>query len=162
FATGQRQHLKSLGVDTLDAVQAHVEFENGAGVCFETSWILPREFEAVVNQGMRLVGTKGLWEVDTQDRGAESCIGGTGMRTWNSSFLRECRDKRGRPHFRGYGVESIEDFALNVHFLLNGGSLDDLDGQHATGEDGLEVTKIAVAAHQSIESGAPVELATLR
>jgi predicted dehydrogenase len=161
FATGQRQHLKSLGVDTFDAVQAHVEFENGAGVCFETSWILPREFEAVVNQGLRLVGTKGLWEVDTQDRGAGSCLVGSGMRTWNNSFLRERTDKRGRPYFRGYGAESIEDFAHNVNFLLDGGSLEELQGQHATGEDGLEVTKIAVAAHRSVETGQPVELATL-
>jgi predicted dehydrogenase len=36
-----------------------------------------------------------------------------------------------------------------------------LQGQHATGEDGLEVTKIAVAAHQSVATGQPVELATL-
>jgi predicted dehydrogenase len=161
FATGQRQHLQALGVDTWDAVQAHVEFENKAAVCFETSWILPREFEAVVNQGLRLVGTKGIWEVDTQDRGAQSCLSGSGMRTWNSSFLRERRDKQGRPHFRGYGVESIEDFALNVNYLLNGGALGELQGPHAVGEDGLEVTKIAVAAHQSIESGHPVELASL-
>jgi predicted dehydrogenase len=161
FATGQRQHLKALGVDTWDAVQAHVEFENGAAVCFETSWILPREFEAVVNQGMRLVGTKGLWEVDTQDRGAQSCLSGSGMRTWNSSFLRERRDKQGRPHFRGYGIESIEDFVLNVNHIINGGAIDTLQGPHAVGEDGLEVTKIAVAAHRSLESHNPVELASL-
>jgi len=161
FATGQRRHLRSMGVDTFDAVQAQVEFENGAAICFETSWILPREFEAVVNQGMRLVGTQGLWEVDTQDRGSQSCRVGTGMQTWNSSFLRERRDQRGRPYYRGYGVESIEDFAFNVNFLLDGGSLDALGGRHAAGVDGLEVTKIAVAAHQSVETGQPVELAGL-
>jgi predicted dehydrogenase len=161
YATGQRGHLRSLGVDTFDAVQAHVEFENGAGVCFETSWILPRGFEAVVNQGLRLVGTRGLWEIDTQNRGAQSCLVDSGMRTWNNSFLRERHDKRGRPLFKGYGAESIEDFALNVNFLLAGGSLAELRGQHATGEDGLEVTKIAVAAHRSIEEGRPIDLASL-
>ena len=90
-----------------------------------------------------------------------SCLEGSGMRTWNNSFLRARTDKRGRPQFRGYGPESIEDFAHNINFLLAGGSLAELTGQHATGEDGLEVTKIAVAAHQSIARGEPVELATL-
>jgi predicted dehydrogenase len=158
FATGQRGHLASLGVDTFDAIQTHVEFENGAGVCFETSWILPREFEAVVNQGLRLVGTKGVWEVDTQDRGSRSCAAGQGMKTWNSNFLRERFDSRGRPWFRGYGAESIEDFAHNVSFLLEGGELSELSGRHATGADGLEVTKMAVAAHHSIETGSPVDV----
>lgn len=161
FATGQRRHLKSMGIDAFDAVQAHVEFDNGATVAFNTSWILPREFEAVVNQGLRLVGTKGLWEVDTQDRGSRSCMVGCGMRTWNNSFLRELRDKRGRPVFRGYGAESIEDFVHNVNFLLEGGSRDALGSQSPQGEDGLEVTKIAVAAHQSMETGQPVDPATL-
>lgn len=161
FAVGQRGHLKSLGVDTLDAVQTHVEFTSGTEVCFHTSWILPRRFEAVVNQGLRLVGTKGLWEVDTQNRGAQSCIDPQGMRTWNNSFLRERKDQSGRTHFRGYGADSIEDFARNVNFLLGGGSLDQLQGQHATGEDGLEVTKIAVAAHKSLTTGQPVDLDSL-
>jgi predicted dehydrogenase len=161
FATGQRRLLKSMGIETFDSVQAHVEFDNGAGVCFETAWVLPREFEAVVNQGLRIVGTKGLWEIDTQNRGAESCTTGGGMRTWNSSFLRQATDKRGRPYFRGYGVESVEDFAHNVNFLVDGGAVGDLSGRFATGEDGLEVTKTAVAAHRSIETGQPVDLATL-
>lgn len=161
FATGQRGFLKTLGVDTWDSVQTHVEFGNGAAVCFETSWVLPRRFEAVVNQGLRLVGTKGLWEIDTQNRGSQSCLAESGMRTWNSSFLRERLDKHGRSYFKGYGAESIEDFALNVNFLLQGGSLAKLQGPHATGEDGLEVTKIAVAAHRSIETGQPVELVNL-
>jgi len=81
------------------------------------------------------------------------------MRTWNNSFLRERQDKYGRPYFRGYGLESIEDFAHNVNFLLSGGSLAQLKGQQfGTGEDGLEVTKIAVAAHRSIETGEIVSL----
>jgi len=160
FATGQKGYLRDeFGVDTYDAVQTHVTFENGAAVCFETSWIIPRGFEAIVNQGLRLVGTKGFWEVDTQDRGARSCTAAEGMRTWNNSFLRERQDKYGRPYFRGYGLESIEDFAHNVNFLLSGGSLAQLKGQQfGTGEDGLEVTKIAVAAHRSIETGEIVSL----
>jgi predicted dehydrogenase len=161
FATGQRGYLKSLGVDTFDSLQTHVEFMNGASVCFDTSWVLPRNFEAVVNQGLRLVGTRGLWEIDTQNRGSQSCSAEQGMRTWNSSFLRERKDQQGRPIFRGYGADSIEDFAKNVNFLLEGGALDELAGQYATGEDGLEVTKIAVAAHRSIETREPVDLDTL-
>jgi predicted dehydrogenase len=156
FARGQKKKLVSLGVDTYDSVQAQVEFENGAVVTFDTSWILPDKFEAIVNQGIRLVGTEGVMEVDSQDRGARSCFSDEGMRTHNLGFLREGTDKAGNTVWSGYGIESIADFAHNVAFLKNGGKLDDLRGVFATGVDGLEVTKIACGAETSLRTGGPV------
>ena len=50
---------------------------------------------------------------------------------------------------------------MGVNFLSAGGSLEELSGKHALGEDGLEVTKLAVAAHKSIETGGPVQLVDL-
>jgi predicted dehydrogenase len=156
FARGQKKKLVGLGVDTYDSVQAQVEFENGAVVTFDTSWILPDKFEAIVNQGIRLVGTEGMMEVDSQDRGARSCFSDEGMRTHNLGFLREGTDKAGNTVWSGYGIESIADFAHNVAFLKNGGKLDDLRGVFATGVDGLEVTKIACGAETSLRTGGPV------
>ncbi len=159
YATGRKETLKKdYGVDTYDSVNAMVEFENGAVFTFDTSWILPRSFESIVNQEIRVVGTKGVWEVDTQFRGARSCVDGEGMRTWNHSFLRKETDKQGREIFRGYGVESIADFAYNVEALAAGRTLADLAGTYPDARDGLEVTKIGVAVHKSIETGAPVVL----
>jgi predicted dehydrogenase len=155
FARGQKKKLAGLGIDTFDSVQAQVEFDNGAVVTFDTSWILPEKFEAIVNQGIRLVGTEGIMEVDSQDRGARSCFSTTGMQTHNLGFLREGRDKRGDTTWYGYGIESIADFAYNVAFLKDGGKLDQLRGVFATGADGLEVTRIACAAEASLGSGQP-------
>ena len=139
-------------------VNAKVDFMNGAAFSFDTSWVLPKEFEAIVNQGLRIVGTRGVFECDSQDRGTRSCIGGEGMATYNNNFKRETVDRRGRRVLRGYGVESIEDFAGNVAFLKSGGRLADLGGIWASGRDGLETTRIAVAVHESLAAGRPVRL----
>lgn len=159
FAKGRKELLKNeYGVDTYDSVSAMVEFENGAVVTFDTSWILPKQFEAIVNQEIRLVGTKGVWEIDSQYRGSRSCVNGEGMCTWNNNFMRESVDKHGRQVFRGYGSESIEDFAYNVQVLQEGATLESLAGTYPNGEDGLEVTKIGVAVHESAATGKVVEL----
>lgn len=159
YARGRKEILKNdYNVDTYDSVSAMVEFENGAVVNFDTSWILPKSFEAIVNQEIRLVGTKGVWEVDSQYRGSRSCFEGEGMRTYNNNFLREGKDKRGRTIFKGYGMESIEDFAYNVQALQDGATLQSLKGTYPDGEDGLEVTKIGVAVHESVRTGKVVEI----
>ena len=150
--------LRDHGIDTWDCVNAKVDFANGATFAFDTSWVLPKEFEAIVNQGLRVVGTKGLFECDSQDRGTRSCIGGEGMATYNANFKREALDRKGARILRGYGVESIEEFAGNVAFLEAGGRLADLKGIWASGQDGLEATRIAVAVHESLAAGGPVRL----
>lgn len=154
FARGHKGLLRDeYGVDTWDAINATVEFENGAVFTFDTSWILPKSFEAVVNQEIRLVGTQGVWEIDSQYRGSRSCLNNEGMRTWNNNFMRKTRDKQGRVIYKGYGIESIEDFAYNVQAIKQGATIESLAGKYPSGEDGLEVTKIAAAVHESVATG---------
>jgi len=157
WATGCKGKLQSLGVDTWDSIQAKVEFDCGACVTFDTAWILPDGFEAIVNQGIRLVGEKGLIECDSQDRGTGSCCEGLGMATHNMSFLRPRIDKQGREVFDGYGITSIADFAENVNVLLDGAKLGEL-APYPSGVDGLEATRIAAGVHRSLEAGGIVEL----
>ncbi|MGI6295591.1 MAG: Gfo/Idh/MocA family protein [Armatimonadota bacterium] len=160
FARGHRGLLRDeYNVDTWDAINATVEFENGAVFTFATSWILPKSFEAIVNQEIRLVGTKGVWEIDSQYRGSRSCMVDEGMRTWNNNFTRESVDKQGRTIYKGYGIESIEDFAYNVQAIKQGATIESLQGTYPSGEDGLQVTKIGVAVHESIKTGKVIELA---
>jgi predicted dehydrogenase len=159
YATGTKGTLlKDHGIDTFDCINARVDFVNGAVFTFDTSWVLPRGFEAVVNQGLRIVGTKGLFECDSQDRGTRSCLEGEGMATYNNNFKREAVDRQGRRFLRGYGIESIEDFAGNVAALAAGARLADLRGIWASGDDGLEVTRLAVAVHESLATGQVVRL----
>lgn len=164
YATGSRGKLDSLGVETWDAVQTHVEFAGGANFTVHAAWILPDGFEAVVNQGLRLVGTEGLIEIDSQNRGAEmiSTAEEDGRpRTWNLGFLSESRDKAGNQVYTGYGIEAVADFAHNVNHLLDGGTLADLAGTYPDGRDGTEVSKLAAAAHRSLETGAVVDCSAL-
>ncbi len=159
YATGTKDTLlKSYGVDTYDCVNAKINFENGASFVFDTSWVLPKGFEAIVNQALRIVGTKGIFECDSQDRGSRSCLTSEGMATYNNNFKRVRRDKYGRSVARGYGIESIEDFAYNVAFLAGGGTIDEIGGCWASGRDALEVTRMAVAVHESIATGQIIKL----
>ncbi len=158
-ATGSKKKLlNEFDIDMYDSVSALVVFKNGVSFGLDTSWILPRSFEAGVNQAMRIVGTKGVWEVDSQDRGDRSCFEDEGMRTWNQHFMREEKDKQGRTIYRGYGIESIADFAHNVAFLQKGGTIEQLAGKYPSGEDGREVTRIVAAIHKSVETGEVVKL----
>lgn len=159
YASGcKKTLLNDYGIDMYDSVSALITLKNGAAFSLDTSWILPRNFEAVVNQGMRIVGTKGVWEVDSQDRGDRSCTADDGMRTWNNNFMREEKDKQGRTVYKGYGVDSIADFAYSIQFLKDGGTLDQLAGTYPSGEDGREVTRICAAIHESLATGEVVKL----
>lgn len=159
WATGASKRLAEIGVGGWDSISAKVLFDNGATVAFDTSWILPDDFPALVNQGIRLVGTKGMLECDSQDRGTLTCCTDDqpGCQTYNPSFLRLRYDKQGREVWEGYGMTSIADFVYNVQVLLEGGTIVDL-GDYPSGYDGLEATKIAAAVHQSLETGGLVEI----
>ncbi len=161
FATGSKKKLVSMGIDTYDSIQAQVEFTNGAVITFQNCWILPDNYEAVVHQGVKLVGTEGIFECDSQYRGGRGCLQGEKMRTWNLGIKYRERDKRNQIHYRGYFYTSIADFADNLLFIENGGSIAELEGLYPSGKDGLAITQMACAAHQSIETGMPVNIADL-
>ncbi len=159
YAHGRREVLKnSYNIDTWDSLSAVVEFQNGAVFTFNVSWILPRTFEAIVNQDLRIVGAKGAWEIDTQFRGSRSCHQDEGMRTPNNNFISEARDKQGRTIYKGYGIEAIEDIVWNVRALQQGASLEELAGTYPSGEDGLEATRIVSAIHESAETHRVIEI----
>lgn len=159
YASGAKHKLKSLGVDTFDCVQAKIDFDNGASLSLDTSWVLPEGFEAVVNQGIRVVGTEGIAEIDSQNRGAEACFAGKTQETMNLGFKLHGQDKWGRPRYTGYGFEAIADLIENIAYLKSGGKIADLQGKYPDGQDGLENTRILCAIHESIATGKLVELA---
>jgi len=135
-----------------------VEFEDNVTLHLQTAWILPDSFEAVVNQGIRIVGSEGLCEVDSQDRGTRISTASGGCRTSNPVFFLEQTGPDGQPRWGGYGVESIADFVRNIELLNSGADLQDLAGSYADARDGLEVTRIAEGIHRSLEAGEAVDL----
>jgi len=158
WATGQKHKLVSLGINAWDAVQAKVEFEGNVSLHLDTSWIMPDRFEAVVNQGIRIIGSDGVCEVDSQDRGARMATTSGGQRTFNPIFFIEQTAPDGRTVYSGYGVESIADFIKNLEALRAGATLKGLAGTYADALDGLEATRIAEGIHRSLERGTIVDL----
>ncbi len=159
YARGHKKKLVSLGVDTFDSVQAQVSFANGATVTFDTSWVLPDGFEAIVNQGIRVVGTEGVAEIDSEDRGTRLCLSSRGRtETLNAAGLRSEHDPEGKERWSGYVIDSILHFARIVNRIVGGAQVDSFAGTYPDGHDGLEATKIAEAAEQSVSSGEVVAI----
>lgn len=156
FATGRREVLKGLGLDFWDNVTAQILFKNGATFTVDAAWTLPEGFEAIVNQGIRIIGTDGIFEIDSQDRGAGACLKGKTQRTFNLGLYSEKQTPDGKIIYGGYGIESIMEFGYHVHYILNDGKVGDLAGLYADMKDGLEDSKICVAAHMSAEAGGEV------
>lgn len=162
FATGRREKLPSLGNDFWDNISAQIVFKDGATFTVDAGWTLPDGFEAIVNQGIRLVGTEGLFEIDSQDRGAGACLKGKTQQSYNLGVYAEKHTPDGKVMYGGYGIESIMEFAYHVNYVLGGGSKADLKGMYADENDGLEVSKICIAVHKSAEQGgAIIDLDTL-
>lgn len=165
-ATASAGKLHSIGIDTYDAVQVKLVFESGASFAVDVAWHLPDQNEAIVNQGIKVVGSDGWMIVDSQDRGARGCLNGpvgtavgastqapsASMFTPNLGLFLQRTDLWNQPVYAGYGIESIQSFGFNVAYLLGGGSLAELTG-YPSGIDGLETTKITVAVHDSIDQG---------
>jgi predicted dehydrogenase len=162
FATGRREKLKGLGLDFWDSMSATIVFRNGANFSVDASWILPDGFEAIVNQAIRVVGTEGIFEVDSQDRGAGACLKKQTQKSYNLGVYSERKTPDGRIEYGGYGIQSIMEFGGLLNHVLNGGKAADLAGMYADASDGFEVSKIAVGAHMSAEAGGKlVDLSTL-
>jgi len=159
FATGVRKKLASIGVDAWDSIQIFTQCENDITFQCQVAWILPDAYEAVVNQGIRIVGTEGIMEVDTQNRGSESCFSADSkMITHNLGFFREGKNRAGETVYAGYGIEAIADFNENLSYILDGGAVADLEGKYPGGRDGLEATRVVAAAHESVDTGRLIEL----
>jgi predicted dehydrogenase len=106
-AIGQKARLAREGIDTYDAVQVRVDFDNGMSINFHNNWITPRDFEGPVNQGHEIVGTEGKIESDQQYRGLRWWHTNGGSRTANTHFTREVARPDGSQGFVGYGVDSL-------------------------------------------------------
>jgi len=158
YATGHRRKLKASGVNAWDAVQAHIAFKGGIQFTVHVSWILPENFEAIVDQGLRVVGTEGCSEVDGQYLGVRECFAGELTQTRNLEFYNETLQRDGSVRYGGYGIDSIAEFCDMLNLLEIGYSLKDIAGRYASGDEAVEVVRIGEAAHKSIRTGRPVTL----
>lgn len=154
LATGVKDKLIGMGIDTYDSIQAKIEYANGAHFSVDCSWILPDSFPSIVNQGIRMVGSEGIWEVDSQDRGILYAVeedAGSAVPNYYANMERE--DPQGETYPAGYVIESMLWFLQLVSRLKQGATLAELDGLYPNGEEALVSTRLCEAIHKSLAGG---------
>lgn len=144
-AFGRKGVLSGMGIDTWDAVQAMLFFDDCSAVV-ETSWIMPRSRPNLVEFGLVMQGTKGTIRLDPLHPILE--IGGEEDFRWpiTTAFY----DTYGR--LQGWQTVPMIHFA---DCLLEGRKpiCTDLEGFHSTA--------VIEAVMKSVESGDKVEVETL-
>ena len=160
YASGVKKKLLSMGIDTYDSLQAKFEYENGASITVDSSWILPNNFTALVNQQIRLVGSEGMQEVDTQDRGIVAAFSSDPHSLVLNPFGKYFDEK---PFVgtvpRGYIFESMTYFLQLVTSIKEGkATLKDFEGFYPTGQEALVATCMCAAAHESAKQGKILEI----
>jgi predicted dehydrogenase len=66
FATARWGKLRSLGIDTPDAIQIQATFSTGSIATFESGWIYPDTFPTMVDSYVTIVGDSGVIQLDRQ------------------------------------------------------------------------------------------------
>jgi D-galacturonate reductase len=119
-AFGQKKFLPAQGSNAYDAIQAVVEWENGAAFWVQTSWVCPDNNAQMTQQGMMLQGTKGEYKADHANRNLYFVTDERGFEHYNPNFMKpyDDWDDPGRIECTGYGFESISQGILDVQKLL--------------------------------------------
>jgi len=138
-AWGRKEVLAAKGIPTYDIIQAQVKFASGAFVTFESAWVYPNTFPAIVESFMEVIGTAGHIHLD---RKCESMELSTQEKfSYPKLFLNT--EVFGR--MRGAFPACLEDFL----FAIREGT-----EPHVTAADGRQVTAVLEAIHRSLETGA--------
>ncbi len=148
-ATGYKQVLPSMGVNTFDAIKSDIIFNNGGAISFYLSWNLPEGAPSFTTQGLYLQFEYGDLKIDTRDRGMYE-LSKEGYKTVNPMYTRHT--PRG---FAGYAHESIGE-ALRTFLELkaqNRKNYDKLASKIKSDYDGFYATLMAEVTHKSLESG---------
>jgi len=137
-AWGRKEVLVARGIPTYDIIQAQVKFASGAFVTFESAWVYPNTFPAIVESFMEVIGSAGHIHMD---RKCESFEVSTKEKfSYPKGFLNA--EIFGR--MRGAFPSCLEDFL----FALREGK-----EPRVTAFDGRQVTATLEAIHRSLETG---------
>ncbi|MDP2571384.1 Gfo/Idh/MocA family oxidoreductase [Vibrio penaeicida] len=163
YAHGFKGKLESEGIEgAWDSIQAKVVYQSGVSITYDVSWILPRSFPSIVNQGIKLVGEEGIAEVDSQERGYFSSHSSESSSLQVNPYGALEQD---HPLFgnttEGYTFSSMSYFIDVVKELINGRSLSSLEGCYPSGKEALISTSIGCAVDQSLASGEVVSINNL-
>lgn len=149
YAKQQNMKLRPEGCLTPDAVQAMVTFDNGATILFDSNWVLPRTFDGLNDQFVRLVGTEGTAYINLTYQGLQIY-----RPQFEGAFEHANRSTvYVNPMFDGRTTGCVERAVGHfVDCVMN-------DKEPAiTLKDAVEPTRVACAIQESLQTGAPVKL----
>lgn len=132
YANGVKRKLADLGLPTYDYIHAIVKYEDGTDAMFETVWILPETTPSPIDFKYQIIGSDGAIQINTQDQMIQ--LSG--------------KEQHEYPFTIQWAIPRLHAF-LDV---LEGGPAG------ATIHDGVENTRILVALHKSLETGATIKL----
>ncbi|MGW7685147.1 Gfo/Idh/MocA family protein [Kribbella sp. NPDC054772] len=146
YATARWGKLRSLGIDTPDAIQIQAEYSRGAVATFESAWIYPNTFPTTVDSYVSVVAENGVVQLDRQK---ESVV-------------------LAKPDGYSYPRNMLQRV---MHGIPSGAYADAIahwvdcsrTGRQPliTIESSRNVTAVLEAAHQSIETRQPVDVSML-
>lgn len=133
------------GVDTPDFYLTTLEFDNGAVIVMENSWVMQDGEPVIFDYRMELYGSQGSVKVNAAHNGALVKVTPQKVNHLDTLFGTAVHGK-----FIGGAVEAIHYFIDHV-VVKN-------EEPMVTGEDGLRATQVLAAIEKSVETGQPVEL----
>jgi predicted dehydrogenase len=141
FATEVRKVLAARGIDTPDAIQAQVRFDDGAVATFEACWTYPNTFPTMTDSFIELIFSGAAIHLDRKREQMEIAT------EQKFEYPRNLLINRvgGRPGGSTYAAVS--------HFV--DAVLDDFEPL-VTLESSVRVTEVLEAIHRSCATGAPV------
>ncbi len=138
FATGVKRVLLKRGIDTYDAIQAQVRFENGFFATFESAWIYSNKSPYLPDSYMQVIGSEGHVYMDRKAEAIE----------------RATRDAFTYPRtFLNYQVFDRWQGALPACMYSFIDAIQQDREPYVTAKDGRAVTAILDAIHRSLTSG---------
>lgn len=129
YASGTRGILEARDIPTYDSIHAIVRYDDGSDGHFESVWVLPDGMPAPVEFTFRYVGSQGAATIDTHDQ--------------NIAIATSAR--LDYPGTLNWAPQRIADFVAAVR------------GEREPAvpiREAIEATRILVALHRSLESGA--------
>ncbi len=145
YAVSRARVLRELGIDTPDFFHMTLELDDGSVATVENCWILADAAPSAVDFHAEVVGARGHIKIQPQPHSVITVAGTAGFR---APDVLGGPDTYGRP--TGFPSEAVRHF---IDHLASGCPL------VATGEDGLEVTRVICAAEESARAGAAVRIA---
>ena len=142
--------LAQMGIPTADMYITMVDFAGGATAIVENSWILPQSSPSLIDHKVEIIGSKGAIYLDpTHDRAIAKYTPKTPGGFPDASFADMFITPEVHGRQLGFAVETMYHFVECIR-----------DGKKTLtcGEDGLLNTRLILAAEESADKAAPIDL----